>query len=145
MVGFIRMYRDTITLYNRVGGTWKGVVLSGVDLNADRGAIIQKYGANSTENAKLHIKYTDNGGGYYVGSYECVAPSAYTGASGTITLRAGNDFSFFVEGDTGLYSAADANYTDGFYDYMNANHDYCYAVTSVARYSVIPHYEVLAK
>lgn len=136
------MYIDVVTLYNRYNDVWHGVVLRGVDLNADRGAIVAKYGSDSKDNAKLHIKYAE---GIVVQGLQYVSPMQYTGASGTFTLAFGNDFSFFVEGDTGLYVADDTDYLDGFYDYMNRTHDRCYAITSVARYSVIPHFEVLAR
>lgn len=135
------MYKDTVTLYNRYNGTWKGVVLHNVDLNADRGAIVAKYGSDSKDNAKLHIKID----GEMIGGYRYVLPLAYTAATGTVTLTSGNNFSFFVEGDTQIYSASDSSFVDGFYDFMNRTFDHCYAVTSIARYSVIPHFEVLAR
>lgn len=139
------MYKDTVTVYNRYNGVWKGEVLRYVDLNADRAAIVAKYGADSKDRAKLHIRYTVNASVYICGDKTYVEPSAYTGVSGTFTLASGNNATFFVEGDTGLYSAADSAYVDGFYDYANRTWDKCYSVTSAARYSVIPHFEVMGQ
>lgn len=135
------MYKDTITLYNRYNGTWHGVVLTGVDLNADRGAIVAKYGSDSKDNAKLHLKINDG----KIGAYTYLLPLNYKGQNGTVTLSSGNNFTFFIEGDTGIYTAQDSAFVDGFYDWANQTYDHCYAVTSVARYSVIPHFEVLAR
>lgn len=139
------MYIDVITLYNRYNGVWHGKVLRGVDLNADRGAIVAKYGSDSKDTAKLHIKYTDANDGVHIGNYRYVLPMNYKGAPNTLTISYGNDFTFFVDGDTQIYEADDNSFVDGFYDWMNRTHDRCYAVTSVARYSVIPHFEVLAR
>lgn len=161
------MYKDTITLFNRVSGGWIPTVLTGVDLNADRGAIIQQYGANSTDNAKLHIICGTDGS---VNGISVHSPKSYAGEG--IAFRYGNDFDFFwhgvweeptpVESETVESETAesvtvaetvaeddppikDSDYTNGFYDYMRKNFDEVYCITSVARYSVIPHYEILAR
>ena len=39
----------------------------------------------------------------------------------------------------------DADYVDGFYNFCNTIYDYSFAITSVAKYSVIPHFELMAK
>lgn len=56
------MYKDTITLFNRRegdrGDTWYPTVLRNVQLNMDRAAIVEKYGAEATDNAVLHIRFT---------------------------------------------------------------------------------------
>ena len=148
------MYKDTITLFVRkpakTGDTWTPIVLTGVDLNADRGAIIAQYGAESKDTAKLHIKYAVNDtGAIVINGYVYIPPKEYarlTSTAGHITFASGNDFCFFIEGlwpNSNIIN--DTDYTDGFYNYMNSQYDHCYAITSAARYSVIPHFEVLAK
>ena len=56
------MYKDTITLFNRkegdAGDTWYPTVLRNVQLNMDRAAIMAKYGAESADNAVLHVRYS---------------------------------------------------------------------------------------
>jgi hypothetical protein len=32
---------------------------------------------------------------------------------------------------------------EGFYNYMNDRYDYVFAITKVAEYSVIPHFEIM--
>ena len=55
------MYNATVTVFNYYEssttgvGLWYPHVLSGVDLNTDKGAILKKYGSDSTDNAELHI------------------------------------------------------------------------------------------
>ena len=39
----------------------------------------------------------------------------------------------------------DSDFNKGFYNYMSATRDGVYTVTSVARYSVIPHFEILGR
>ena len=57
------MYNATVTVFNYYEssttgiGIWYSHVLSGVDLNTDKGAILKKYGPDSTDNAELHIAY----------------------------------------------------------------------------------------
>ena len=133
------MYKDTITLFNRYNGEWIPTVLHNVDLNADRGAIMQTYGASSTDNAKLHLEVKDG----KVDNHPVLSPKEYAGEG--ITFRSGNDFDFFWHGvwEAGVQNETD--YPKGFYDYMRRMYDGVYAITSVAVYSVIPHYEILAK
>lgn len=146
------MYRDSITLFMRKPSngvdTWKAARLENVDLNADRGAIIRQYGANSTDTAQLHIKYTVANNQIKIGRYTYLEPKKYTQSSTDdgITLASGNNFGFFIEDEwDGSNTISDADYPDGFYNYANQRFGRCYAITSVARYSVIPHFEVLAK
>lgn len=54
------MYNATVTVFNYYEssttgiGIWYPHVLSGVDLNTDKGAILKKYGVDSTDNASLY-------------------------------------------------------------------------------------------
>ena len=138
------MYDDTVTIFNCYGSEWKGVVLNNVDLNIDKAMMLRTYGENSQDRAKLHIKYKTLADGYYVNGIKFVEPMAYTGADGTFTLAEGNNMSFFMEGIADVLSANDNQYIDGFFDYMNSHYS-VYAISSVARYSVIPHFEILGR
>ena len=61
------MYDKTVTVFNfydsKITGEsyWYPHILSGVDLITDHGAILKKYGPDSTDNAALHIAYTQDG------------------------------------------------------------------------------------
>lgn len=140
------MYKDTITLFNRHEDTWRATVLHNVDLNADRAALIAKYGADSKDKASLHIQYAP---GPTIEDFSVVEPKAYTGEVGTITFRpasSGEVVDFFMEGVwDGDAVIDDSEYDTGFFDYLSAVLDGVYAITSVARYSVIPHYEILGR
>lgn len=155
------MYSNIITLFNRydsqTGTVWYPHILTGVDLNTDRGAILKKYGPDSTDNAQLHVRYhfrdgvkeiTDNAGN----ELEWLQPKKWVkqtndALENSITFSLD---SFFWEGvwDGGIVN--DAEYTDrryeGFYAYMNAKHDNVFLITSVGGpYTVIPHFEILGK
>lgn len=155
------MYDKTITLFNRydsqTGTVWYPHILTGVDLNTDRGAILKKHGPDSTDNAQLHVRYhfrdgvkeiTDNAGN----ELEWLQPKKWAkqtndALENSITFSLD---SFFWEGvwDGGIVN--DAEYTDrryeGFYAYMNAKHDNVFLITNVGGpYTVIPHFEILGK
>lgn len=61
------IYSKIITLFNYYESAttgdayWYPHVLSGVDLITDHGAILKKYGPDSTDNAALHIAYAPDG------------------------------------------------------------------------------------
>ena len=147
------MYQDTITLFNRHRDSWRATVLYGVDLNADRAALITKYGADSKDKASLHIRYVEGDEGPLVQhgltSYLVKRPKEYTGAAGTIVFRpvsTGEVTDFFLEGPwDGEPVINDCDYDAGLFDYLSAIRDGVYAITSVARYSVIPHFEILGR
>lgn len=142
------MYNDTVTIFNRRGDMWYPTTLYNVDFNGDKASINAHYGYESSDAAKLHIRYKTTEEGIVAGDSFFLRPKVYDNLldpAGYFTLAAGEGFSFFVVGEYGNEAVSDDDYTTGFYDYMNANHDDVYAVTSVAIYSVIPHIEVVGK
>lgn len=171
--GCIPMYSDTITLFCRredkqKNVTWYPYTLHGVHLNMDTAAIVAKYGAESQDSVALNIRYTavKNAvvgqsivGATTAGTAEAKAklvcgkqwlpPKEWQRQTDedTITFTSGQKFDFFCVGTWGGESPIDdsAYGVDGFYDWMNAKNDYVYAITSVAMYTVIPHFEIMAK
>ena len=155
------MYADTITLFNRrkeEGGViWYPTILRNVDLNADRGAIIAKYGEQSTDKASLHVKFSSFEGENVIAGHDGEGNEirkryypqkewrSLKNFGGTITFQDGNEFDFFAVGAWADEPVPDLNYVDGLYAYMNKKYDHVYAITSVAKYSVIPHFEILAR
>lgn len=148
------MYQDTITLFNRTGDTWRATVLPHVDLNADQAALIAKYGAGSKDKASLHVRFTPtaSGDGVEGGNsrlFTVKGPKEYTAADGTIAFRpasTGEVLDFFLEGAwDGEPVIQDSAYDAGFFDHLSATRDGVYTITSVARYSVIPHFEILGR
>lgn len=154
-MGVSILYADTITLFNRyqskLGDTWYPTVLRNVDLNIDKAAIAAKYGENSADTATLHVKYQRQGAGILVGGKPYLPPKEWDRQindllPATVTFSDGTDFDFFCLGDWGsVEPIADNDYLDGFYDHVNKNYDYVFAISSVAMYSVIPHFEIMGK
>lgn len=142
------MYQDTITIFNRVtgdaGDTWHPTILTGVNLNVDRAAILAKYGAESQDNAILHIRYQTLDGAILVGEKQWMLPKLWNAEDGTLTFSANGDFFWQGEWESET-PVSDMDYRDGFYSWMNKTHDNVFAITAVARYSVIPHFEVMGK
>ena len=144
------MYQDTVTVFNRIKVDnqlyWKPYVLHNVDWNGDASAILARYGATSQDTSRLHIAYTITDGKMMIGDYEYVLPKAYSGAEGTISFIDGESFSFYWVGEwTETGDILDSDYPKGFYNYMRSVSDDIYAISSVARYSVIPHFEIMAR
>ena len=143
------MYKDTITIFNKKPGsrttpdTWYPTVIEGVDLNADRAAIMAKYGPESQDSAILHIRYTSDSRGILVAEKPWMPPKEWDGTEDALTFAPGD---FFYKGmwDGGIVTDEDYP-ADGFYGYMNETHDYVFTVSSVAKYSVIPHFEIMGK
>lgn len=149
------MYDDTITLFNRyddgVNDVWYPTVLRGVDLSIDKAAIIAAYGENSADNARLHIRCSIDDGTIIVDSKTYLPPKLWKAqsaaqAADSLTFASGQTFDFFIVGEwNSKIPIEDIDYVDGFYNFCNNLYDFCFAITSVARYSVIPHFEIMAK
>ena len=143
------MYRDTVTIFNKKPGgrgeapIWYPTVIKGCNLNIDRAAIMAKYGSDSQDNAELHIRYQKDGKNITVAGKPWMPPKAWDKTEDSITFGT-DDFFWKGEWDGGIVTDADYG-VDGFYGYMNRTHDYVFAVSSVALYSVIPHFEIMGK
>lgn len=146
------MYQDTITLFNRKPGergqpdTWYPTVIKDVNLNIDRAAILAKYGAESQDNAMLSIRYNRKDGEIQIGGKPWMPPKEWDKTIDSLTFTGGKNFDFFWNGEWTGGIVSDSDYGDeGFYNYMNRENDYVFAVSSVAMYSVIPHFEIMGK
>lgn len=151
------MYRDTVTLFNRYTTKdrkiiWYPTVLSGVNLNVDKASIVAKYGSNSQDNAILNVKYHSGDDTVMVGDKRYLLPKEWNKQTEdvlaeSLTFTTGKEeFDFFYEGEwESEEPILNEDYTSGFYSYMNNNYDNVFAITSVSRFSVIPHFEVVGK
>lgn len=147
------MYADTITLFNHYkdnsGDIWYPTVIPSVNINVDKASIIKKYGSESKDRVVLNVRYRFADSAVMVGDKRYLPPKQWRKQgveqlSQTITFSDGTDFDFFMVGDYGSVDiVVDDDYLDGFYDHMNKEHDYVFAITSVAKYSAIPHFEIM--
>ena len=128
---------------------WYPTILRGVNLNIDKAAIIAKYGAESKDNAALNVRYTVLDGKKMIGDKPYLPPKEWERQTNdmlpkTVTFASGIDFDFFMVGEyENTEPIPDDDYIDGFYNHINNTCDYVFAVTSVAEYSVIPHFEIM--
>ena len=146
------MYQDTITLFNRKPGdrgqpdTWYPTVIRNVNLNIDRAAILAKYGAESQDSAMLSIRYSKKDGEIQIAGKPWMPPKEWDRTEDSLTFTGGTNFDFFWKGEWTGGIISDSDYGDeGFYNYMNREHDYVFVVSSVAMYSVIPHFEIMGR
>lgn len=147
------MYRDTITLFNRykssAGDLWYPSVLHNVHLNMDKSAVIAKYGAESKDKVMLNIQYRDCAGAKMIGGKIFLPPKEWNQQEedqlpDSLTFTEGQRFDFFYAGEwPDTDPVPDDDYTEGFYNHVNASYDYVFAITAVnGPYSVIPHFEI---
>lgn len=148
------MYSDTVTIFNRyesrLGDMWYPTVLHDVNVMSDRSAIVQKYGEESKDNAVLNVQYSTEQDDIKIAGKSYLTPKAWDRQTNdllpeTITFTPGEKFDFFFVGEWPEDPIADDDYDNGFYDYMNGTYDGVYAVTSVAKLGVIPHFEITGK
>lgn len=158
------MYEKTVTIFNYYESAttgdayWYPHVLFDVDLITDKGAILKKYGPDSTDNAQLHVIYYMHATGQKdtrkliatkSGLVLWVPPKKWKNQtndllSKTITFSPESDFFWEEEWDKG--AVTDEDYRGGFYQYMNQSKDNVFKITSVGGpYSLIPHFEILGK
>ncbi len=147
------MHDKTITLFNhyksRLGDMWYPTVIRGVNLNMDKAAIMAKYGTESNDKAILNIHYQTAEGQIMVGGKPYLPPKEWSNQTNdklpeSITFASGKDFDFFMLGEYPTTEPiSDDDYIDGFYNHVNDKYDYVFAITSVAQYSVIPHFEIM--
>ena len=144
------MFTDAITLFNRIPGdrgepdTWLPTVIKGVNINIDRAAILAKYGAQCQDKAVVNIRYEVQGGQIIVAGKRFQPSKEWSQAADTLTFTPAKDFFWAGEWDGGVVSDADYG-TEGFYGYTNRTTDNVFLISSVARYSAIPHFEVMGK
>lgn len=153
------MYEKTVTIFDYYESAttgdayWYPHVLSDVDLITDHGAILKKYGPDSTDNAALHIAYTQDGDKVMIqqsdgSAVPWMAPKSWAAQVNddlpdSITFGPED---FFWQGEWTGGVVVDDDYRNGFYQYMNSSRDNVYKITSVGGpYTVIPHFEILGK
>ena len=151
------MYNDTVTVFNRYidsfGNTiWHPHVISGVNLIVDKAVIAEnygKYGDVSKDNAVMNVKYDIVDGVIMIGDKPYLPPKEWERQVNddlpkSITFTSGNDFDFFMLGDYGSEEPI-PDEKGRFYSNMQREYDDVFAITSVAKYSVIPHFEIVGK
>ena len=150
------MYSDTVTVFNRYvdsfkNTTWYPSVIKGVNLNIDKAAIVAKYGAESKDNAVLNIHYHTVDGQVFVDGKPYLPPKEWERQTNdmlaeSITFASGTDFDFFMLGEYPVKEPIkDEDFKNGFFEEVKKEYDYVFSITSVAKYSVIPHFEIMGK
>ena len=149
------MYSDTITLFNyyksSLGDMWYPTVIHGVNLLIDKAAIVAKYGAESKDNAILNIHYHTVDGQVFVDGKPYLPPKEWERQTNdmlaeSITFASGTDFDFFMLGEYPVKEPIkDEDFKNGFFEEVKKEYDYVFSITSVAKYSVISHFEIMGK
>lgn len=152
-MGFEALYKQTVTLFNRVqegeSVVWYPTILKNVHLIIDRSIIISTYGEQSSDNAKLHVRYSVTGDGAVVNGKVYMPPKefrAHGNPSENITFAFGDEFDFFMAGEyPDTFPVNDDSYRNGFFNYMNKTYDEVFAISNVSKFNLIPHFEIVAR
>ncbi len=158
MPGFEALYKQTVTVFNRktIEGSiyWFPHVIPNVHLIMDKSIIISTYGEQSADNVRLHIRYVNSENGPSIkdksGSglvyMEPKVFAKYGEFETNISFAPGDNFDFFIEGEyEDLDEIDDSKYRNGFFNYMNKTHDNVFAITTVSKFNLLPHFEIGGK
>ena len=149
------MYNDTVTLFNRYVDSFKNTiwyphVISGVNLIVDKAVIASKYGEVSKDNAVLNVKFKNDNGVVKIDNIPYLSPKEWERQTNdmladTITFSSeGTEYDFFMLGDYESEEPITDEYGE-FYNEIQREYDFVFAITSVAKYSTIPHFEITGK
>lgn len=164
------LYKQTITLFNRIPGkngeptVWIPTIIDGVHLIITKSSSWNSHGGSKSDDVKLNIRYKPDGSDSLISCrtsaedeticlkkwYE---PKAWRKMSEplnclTFAFDENDDFDFFIEGVFEEFGSPifDQNFERrGFYNYMNAEYDNVFVITSVSKHSLIPHFEITAR
>lgn len=164
------LYKQTITLFNRVPGgvdepsVWVPTVIPGVHLVISKSSDWSGSAGGSSGDVKLNIRYRRSGNdilirclttpqgssAYYKRWYERKQWRRLPDKRNALTFSYGDNdgFDFFVEGVFTEFASpiSDLDFgRSGFYNHVNAEYDNVFAINSVSRFDVIPHFEITAK
>jgi len=157
MPGFDALYKQTVTLFNRivlVTGEilWRPTVLEKVHLIIGKSDSWSSYGDSAMDTITLHVRYTVKDGKAYIGDKIYYEPKEFRRLNcpeNGITFAYGGSevCDFFMEGVFGnSMTFADDSYERlGFYNYMNKQYDNVFAIQQVSRFNLIPHFEIMAR
>ena len=159
MSAFDALYKQTVTVFNRVKGQfddhtlWYPTVIEKCHLIVDKASAWSSNGGRPQDNARLHIRYANENGKIMVAGKEWLEPKAWRNlADRELSLTFGfgdnDDFDFFMEGVFDEFPApiSDEQFErKGFYGYMNKTYDNVFAITSVSKFNLIPHFEITAR
>lgn len=138
------MYTDVVTVFNKKHGgeVWYPHILRNVTLHKARGTSQRKDGPESTDSARLLIKYRMEDGRLVIGDTEYLPPKTWENSAGeAVTFREGIDF--FAEGEYGTEPVSEERYRDGFYHFMKTTEDGVFLITGVSGpFRLIPHFEI---
>lgn len=146
------MFSDTITVFNfqedKTNGSriWYATVLSGVEVQINKGSNVRISGLESADSVSLHIPLTKANEEWFADGIQYLKQKAWFALedkSGTFTLNPAKDF--FALGNYGTKEYQDDDYNRGLLEYMNAKYDDVYKITTVDVYKTIPHIEAGGK
>ena len=158
MAGFEALYKQTVTLFNRIKGAdgetlWYPTILRGVHLIDSHSSTWNNQGEDSADNAELRVLFKVQNGRIMVAGKPYFEPKRYrllAEPQKAITFSFGHndDFDFFVEGALDEFKGSisdEASDRHGFYNWMNKKYDGVYAISAAAKYNLLPHFVITAR
>lgn len=143
------MFDKTVTIFNQSNGVWYPKTYRNAQVITDRGYVRRVYGDTANDSVIVHIPCK-----YGVGTclltdeIEFVLPKEFDASadkSTIATFRSGVNFDIILIGEYENTPIADDEYSGGFYKHLKSEKDGVYALTNVAQYYVVPHFELTGK
>lgn len=144
-------YTDTVTIFNckeisrTEGNAYYPTVIKGCKVSLDRAAILAKYGPQSDDKVTVHIAYDKKDGDVYIAGKRYVLPKEYPDVLNpeeNITFATTDDFIFVGEWTGGI--GYDSDYSmSGFYGFMNNKYDHVFIISTVSKFNMIRHFELM--
>lgn len=143
------MFDKTVTIFNQSGGVWYPKTYTNAQVITDRGYLRRVYGDTANDSVIVHIpcKY-ENGTCILTDEVEFVTPKEFDASANkaiVATFRSGNDFDIILLGAYANEPVTDSEYTGGFYKHLKSERDGVFALTNVAQYYVVPHFEITGR
>jgi len=147
------VYDKTITVFSRKkqgkDTVWYATVMDGVSITD---TVVESENGQAREHTGDNVRVVvrtqpESDGTVFVSGKEYLNPKEWNRAdaiSDSFSLKSGSDFDFFIYGDYDEFDGAkDSLYEpNGFYQYMRKNYDRVYVISSVALFTVLPHFEI---
>lgn len=143
------MYNDTITVFNLHNGVWFPRIIHSVDIGVTSGASSTTLNGTTKADSSIILIQSNASKGIIANGQQLlyVAPKKFAALENVekaITFQSQTDFIIIGEYES-TRPVIDDDYETGFYDTVNSERDGVYQITSVAYYSLIPHFEIEAK
>lgn len=143
------MYNDTVTVFNLHKDTWLPRIIHNVDVGVTSSTSLTPLNGLTKADSSIILIRSNDSKCIDVNGRQLlyVAPKKFAvleNVENVISFQTKTDFVLLGEYES-TKPIVDDDFESGFYDMINSERDGVYQISSVAYYSLIPHFEIEAK